>query len=342
MTFARITAGLALAASLLVPPGARAQEIKLKLTHYLPAAHDHHQHVIVPWADEVRKRTGGRVEITIFPGASLCPPLMQYECARDAIADLAWGPTSGIAGRFPMTSVIELPFMHRTAAGGSQMLADLWERYLKKEYDDTRVLFLHVHAAGHTHTQGKPIRVLEDFKGLRLRTPTAVFSEMLDMLGATKVILPPNAIHDAMSEKVVDGFGMPFEALPPLGLHEVARYHTEVGLYTTAFAMHMNRRKYDALPADVKKVLDDTTSPQSGYWKKVGEAWDRAEAAGRNAVVERKNEVYVLPREERRRWREAVKGLDDRWAADLERRGLPGKALVKEARELSAKSGEAD
>jgi TRAP-type C4-dicarboxylate transport system substrate-binding protein len=337
------TAGLALAAAaVLGAPPAGAQEIKLKLSHFLPAAHNHHTNVIVPWTEEIKKRTGGKVEITVFPGASLCPPPKQYECAKDGIADLAWGVTGWTPNRFPMTSVIELPFMHRAAATGSQMLADLWDRHLKKEYDDTHLLYLNVHPAGHVHTHSKPIRTLDDFKGMRVRTPTAVVGDLLDMLGATKVGMPANAIYEAMSQKVVDGFGMPFEALPPFRLHEVSRYHTEVGMYTTAFAMHMNKRKYDALPPDVKKVFDETTSPASGYWKKVGESWDRYEVVARKVVAEGRNEIYVLPREERRRWREAVKGLDDKWAADLEKRGLPGKAVLKEARELSAKYGEVD
>jgi TRAP-type C4-dicarboxylate transport system substrate-binding protein len=68
---------------------AAAQEIKLKLSHFAPTAHNHHANVIVPWAEEVKKRTSDRVEITVFPGASLCKPTQQYDCARAGIADLA-------------------------------------------------------------------------------------------------------------------------------------------------------------------------------------------------------------------------------------------------------------
>ena len=119
-------------------------------------------------------------------------------------------------------------------------------------------------------------------------------------------------------------------------------YHTEVGMYTTVFAFFMNKAKYDSLPADVKKVLDETTSPAGGYWRRVGESWDKAEVVGRKATVDRKNEIYTLPKEERKRWRAAVKGIDDKWAADLEAKGLPGKALLKDARALSVKYDEAD
>lgn len=319
-----------------------AQEIKLKLSHFAPTAHNHHANVIVPWVEEVKKRTNGRVEITVFPGASLCKTTQQYDCAKSGIADLAWGVTGWTPGRFPMTAVIELPFLVRTAAVSAQILADLWEPYLQREYDDVHVLYLHTPPAVHINTHSKPIRVLEDFKGTKIRTPTALMSDLLKTLGATPVGMPANEIYQNMSTKVLDGFTMPFEALPPFRLHEVSKYHTEVWISgSAAFAMFMNKARYAALPADVRQVLDETTSRLS-YWKQVGESWDRAEVTGRKAVAEHKNVIYTLPAEERRRWREAARGIDEQWAAELEAKGLPGKALVREARALAAKYGEGE
>ena len=97
-------------------PDVSAQAIKLKLSHFAPTAHNHHANVIVSWVEEVKKRTNARVGITVFPGAALCKPTQQYDCAKSGIADLAWGVTGWTSGRFPMTSVIELPFLVRTAA----------------------------------------------------------------------------------------------------------------------------------------------------------------------------------------------------------------------------------
>ena len=116
----RAAVALLASAWVCIPALASAQEIKLKLSHFTPVAHNHHVNVIVPWVEEVKKRTNGRVEITIFPNASLCKPPQQYDCAKSGIADLAWGVTGWTPGRFPMSSVIELPYMHRSAAVGSQ------------------------------------------------------------------------------------------------------------------------------------------------------------------------------------------------------------------------------
>jgi TRAP-type transport system periplasmic protein len=135
---------------------------------------------------------------------------------------------------------------------------------------------------------------------------------------------------------------MPFEALPPFRLHEVSKYHTEVWISgSAAFAMYINKAKYAALPADVRQVLDETTS-RLWYWKQVGDSWDKAEVGARQVVVGHKNEIYTLPDAERQRWRAAAKGIDAKWAAELDAKGLPGKALVQEARALSVKYGESE
>lgn len=337
-------AGFAVALLYLAPaaPVTAQEVIKLKVSHFVPAAHNHHVSVLAPWVEEVKKRTNGRVELTIFPGASLCKPPQQYDCARDGITDIAFGVTGWSPGRFPRTSVIELPFMMHTAATGSQMLADLWDKYLKEEYGDVHVLYMNVHPGGHIHTSTKPVRALEDLKGLKIRTPTATIGDLLETLGAVKVGMPVNQIYESMSTKVIDGFVVPYEVFPPLKLFEVSKYHTEVGMYTTAFATFMNKKKYESLPADVRRVLDETTSAKAGYWKSVGARWDAAEAPGRKAILDRKNEIYVVSKEDRKKWRDATRGLDEKWVAEMEKKGQPGRALLKAARDLAAKYGEAD
>jgi TRAP-type C4-dicarboxylate transport system substrate-binding protein len=177
---------------------------------------------------------------------------------------------------------------------------------------------------------------------MKIRTPTATIGDLLELLGAAKVGMPVTQIYESMSNKVIDGFVVPYEVFPPLKFQEVSRYHTEIGMYTTAFVTMMNKRKFESLPADVRQVLVETTARESGYWKSVGARWDRAEAPGRKAIVDRKSQIYVLPKEERKRWREAVRSLDDKWVADAEKRGVPGKELLKAARELALKYGEAD
>lgn len=334
---------LVLSLLFIAPPGVLAQEpLKLRFSHFLPAQVFTHAEVFVPWVEEVKKRSNGRLEITIFPAGQLCKPPLQYECARDGLADISFGVPGFTPGRFPMTAVMELPYMHRTAATGSQMLTDLWPEYLSKEYNDVSVLMMNMQPAGHVHTSSKPVPNMAALKGLKLRAPTAVTGDLIELMGAAKVGVQIQETYEAVSQKTIDGFILNYAGLPGFRLQEVARNHTEVAMYSVAFAMFANKKRMDSLPPDLRQILIDTTSPSSGYWKRVGAIWDAAEARARQLLVNQKDEIIVLSAEERARWREVAKPLDAKWAEALDKRNLPGRKLLDAARGLSAKYGEAN
>ncbi len=330
---------VALSTSLVAP--AQAQEpVRLKFSTMLPTGTTHHRMVIQPWVEEVKRRSNGRLEITVFPASSICKANQQYECVRDGLVDLAYGLPGWTPNRFPMTSVMELPFMHRSAATGSRMLADLWPQYLSKEYTDVHVLAMNMQPAGHVHSSGKAIRGLEDFKGQKIRAATAVTGDLIEALGGVKVGMPSPEVYQAMSNRAIDGFALNYEGVLAFRLQEVTRYHTEVSAYSTVFATMMNRKRYESMPADLRQILDETTAAAKGYWEQSGVAWDRNDENARKSLTDAKHEVITLSDAERERWVKAATPIDEKWVADLEKRGLPGRQLLDEARALARKYGE--
>lgn len=336
------TLGAAMLASVFVmhEPARADEPIKLKFSTMLPASTTHYKAVILPWVEELKRRSNGRLSITMYPASSICKATQQYECVRDGLVDIAFGVPGWTPNRFPMTAVMELPFMHRTAATGSQMLADLWPKFLSKEYEDVHVLALNMQPAGHFHTASKPIRTLEDMKGAKLRTVTAVTGDLIEALGGVKVGIASPEVYQAMSNRAIDGFMLNYEGVLAFRLQEVSRYHTEVSAYSTVFATWMNRKTYEALPADLRQIVDQTTSAASGYWKQIGAAWDQNDANARQQLTQGRHEVIELTPAERQRWVAASKVIDEKWVADMEKRGLPGKLLVEEARALARRYGE--
>lgn len=321
-------------------PAAAQEPIKLRFSTMLPAVTTHHRLVIEPWVEEVKRRSNGRLEITVFPGSSICKPNQQYECVRDGLVDIAFGLPGWTPNRFPLTSVMELPFMHRTGAVGSQILADLWDEYLAAEYKDVHVLAMNMQPAGHLHTSRRPVRSLPDVSGLKVRAVTAVTGDLLEGLGAVRVGMAIPEVYQAMSNRVIDGFILNYEGVLAFKLQEVSRFHTDVAMYSTPFATMMNRQKYEGLPADLRSILDETTSRASGYWRAIGATWDQNDAKAREALVKAGGEVIEISQDERRKWIERTASIDETWATTMEARGLPGRALLKQARALAVKYGE--
>ena len=321
---------------------AAAQEIKLKLSHFVPPSHNHHTSVIVPWVEEVKKRTNGRVEITIFPGASLCKPPQQYECVRDGIADISFAVTGWTPGRFPASSVVELPFMMRTAATGSQMLADLWDKYLKGEYGDVHLLYMNVHPAGHIHTHSKHHPRAGGLQGPEAARPHRGGGRRARDAGRGQgrhARQPDLRVH---VQQGVDGFVVPYEVFPPFKFYEVTRFHTEVGMYTTAFAIMMNKAKYESCPPTCARC--STRPPRrrpatGGRWASRGTR-PRCSAA-RSSRTGRTRSSWC-PRRSGGSWREALSGLDDKWAAGRRGQGRPRQRAAQGGACARQKYGEAD
>ncbi len=121
-----------------------------------------------------------------------------------------------------------------------------------------------MHDEGYVHTRDKPIKTMADFKGLKMRAPTRQTNKLLASLGATPVGMPMPAIADAVSKGTIDGFLLPWEIIPAVKLHEMVKYHSETdpsrpALYSAVFIFGMNQAKYDSLPADLKKVIDNNS-----------------------------------------------------------------------------------
>jgi TRAP-type C4-dicarboxylate transport system substrate-binding protein len=316
----------------------RAQEITLKVAHFLPTSSTTHAKFIVPWCERIRAQSNGRLRCQIYPSMQLggTPPQL-YDQARDGIADIVWTLPGYTAGRFPVTEVFELPFMTPNAAAASQALWTFYERHAVKEFEAVKPLALHVHDNGQLHLRDQPIRTLVDFKGLKIRAPTRQTNRLLARLGATPVSMPVPAVADALNKGVIDGAVVPWEVVPSIKVHEMVKFHSETdpampALYTAVFLYAMNRKTYDGLPPDLRKVIDANSG--LALARELGQLWDASAPAARKQATDRGNLINVVPATEVANWDRAARPLYAEWIEDMNKRGLDGNALLTDARAL--------
>jgi len=333
----KAAAGAALA---LAVGAVAAEEVKLKVHHFLPPGSTAHAKFITPWCDKVNKESEGRLKCEIYPAMQLggTPPQL-IDQVRDGIADIVWTLPGYSAGRFPAIEVFELPFMTNTAESSSRAL---WEyihvnKLEQTEYKDVKPILFHVHDAGQLHLIKKPIGQQADFRGLKLRAPTRQTNKFIAALGATPVGMPVPQVSEALSKGVIDGAMLPWEVVPAVKAHELVKFHSEGdpkarALYTTAFIFAMNKAKYDGLPADLKKVIDANSGAGASAW--VGKVWDESAANARKLASERGNRFNVVPADELKRWEKAGQSVYDSWVSEVGGKGFDGKALLKSAQEL--------
>lgn len=319
----------------------QAQEVTLKFHHIWNTQAMASVNVITPWCDKIAAESNNRMKCQILPAMSGggTPPQL-VDRVKDGVDDVVITLPGYTAGRFPTTEVFELPFMTNSAEGGARATWDYMQKYSLKEFPGTKLLATWVHDEGYVHTKDRQIKTLADFKGLKMRAPTRQTNKLLAALGATPVGMPLPAIPDAVSKGTIDGFMLPWEVMPSLKLQEMVKFHTETdparpALYSAVFIFAMNEAKYNSLPADLKAVIDRNSG--AGLSQQIGKVWDNSQAAGRAAARAANNTFYTLPNSELDNWVKASAGLFDEWTADMDKRGLNGKAMLQEARDLLVK-----
>ena len=332
---------LAAAAAALAALPAFAQEVTLKFHHIWNPQAMASVNVIGPWCTKIAAESANKLKCQILPAMSGggTPPQL-VDRVKDGVDDLVITLPGYTPGRFPTTEAFELPFMTNSAEVGARATWDFFAKHSQKEFPGTKLLATWVHDEGYVHTNGRPVKTLADFKGLKMRAPTRQTNKLLAALGASPVGMPLPAIPDAVSKGTIDGFLLPWEVMPSLKLHEMVKFHSETdpsrpALYSAVFVFAMNQAKYDSLPPDLKKVIDANSG--AALAQQIGKIWDGSQAAGRKAAQEHGNTFYMVPAAELDNWQKAAAPLYDDWTSDMDKRGHNGKAMLAEARELLVK-----
>ena len=320
---------------------AAAQEVTLKVHHFWPPGAMPPSTLLVPWCDKIAKDSNNRLKCQIYPAMQLggTPPQL-IDQAKDGVADIVWTLPGYTAGRFPMMEVFELPFMSSSAEATSQAAWEYYSMFGNKEFPGVKAIAVNVHDNGYVHGSNKQVKTQADFKGMKMRAPTRQTNKLLAALGATPVAMPLPALADALSKGVVDGYLLPWEVIPSIKAHELSKFHSETdpksrALYTAVFILAMNQAKYDSLPPDLKKVIDDNSGAATS--RAFGKQWDASAPPARKQATERGNTFYTIPAAELANWQKATANLEDEWARDVSAKGQDGKKLLQTAKDLIKK-----
>jgi TRAP-type C4-dicarboxylate transport system substrate-binding protein len=320
--------------------GAHAQEVTLRLHHFNPPATAMHSKFIVPWTQMVAQESGGKIKIDIYPALQLGGrPQQLIDQIRDGVVDITWTLTGYTPGRFPRLEVFELPFVHQGIASTNKALVEFREKHLQEEMKDYKVLALHVHAGNVLISRDRPIRTLEDFKGLKFRTPNQTGSWFLEAAGANPVGTTITEVPQLLSRGVIDAAALPFEIIWPFKLHELTKYHTELDggrrFQTTVFMLGMNKKKYEGLSPELRGMFDSATGGE--LVALATRVWEEAEEPGIQAAKARGNTFIKMSAAETERLVKLAQPVYDRWIAAMKEKNIDGAAILEDAKEMIAK-----
>lgn len=287
------------------------------------------------WAEEVEKRSGGRIQIVVHPGGSLTKADQCWEGVLNGVSDLGMSCFAYTPGRFPLLEALDLPLGWPDGLTATRIATAMAARYEPEEVQGAKILYIHGHGPGILATK-KPVRSLEDLSNMKIRG-TGLSAGMATALGATAVGMPQPETYDALQKGVVEGTFCPIETLKGWKQGEVIEYITDTKAigYTTAMFVAMNRKTWDALPADLQQIVIEVSEE---FVDRHGEAWNRADEEGLAFVQELGREIIPLTPEEEARWKENVAPIVEAYLQRTAERGLPGAEFLAE---VQAKIAEA-
>ena len=338
MIFRRTLMGIA-GAAFAVGMGATAamaQDVTLRMHQFLPPQANVPKLVLDVWADKVEAASDGRIKVERYASMQLggTPPELMDQ-AIDGVADIVWTVVGYTPGRYPSTEVFELPFMVTDARAASSAYWQMFETHMKDtEFKDVHILGTWVHGPGLLHTN-KEIRTPADMQGMKIRGGSRLANQLLEITGATPVGMPVPAIPEGLSKGVIDGTTIPWEVTSALKVPELVKNHTEFtgsALYTLTFVLAMNKDKYESLPDDLKKVIDDNSGLEFSIF--AGGTQADSDGPARQIAVDLGNNIVTLNEEETAVWRETSQPIYDTWVADMKEKGIDGQALIDEAKSL--------
>ncbi len=295
--------------------------IELTYSNFFPPSHLHSV-LVDQFCQEIETRTDGWVKITHYPGGSLTPAPKVYDGVVEGISDIGMSVLAYTMGRFPATELVDLPHGYPSGWVATQIANDFYQKFKPAEFDDVHVLYFHAHGPGTILTTNKPVRKLEDMKGLVLRS-TGVGAKIAEALGATGYAASQGEAYELMSKGVIDGSVTPPEVLKGWKQAEVVKYLTacyDVG-YTANMFVVMNKDKWESLPGKYQKVFNEVSEE---WIDKHGKVWSYYDKVAIDYFLTFEGrEVITLSADEMARWVAAAKVVMDTYMSEKSAAGLP-------------------
>jgi TRAP-type C4-dicarboxylate transport system substrate-binding protein len=236
----------------------------------------------------------------------------------------------------PLSRVWEQPFVTPSNPMVATRIAqELASKYFVPEFKKQGVAWgNHVAFQPADILSKKPIRKIEDLQGLKIGAQ-GMSPDVAKALGVALVNLPYPELYTALQQGVIDAVFWVDAGFVPFKLHEVAKFHTTLGLTGGGAWTCYNPEAVRKLPADLQQLYLRGLEPFAMVNTKISGVDFSVKA--REAYKAAGVEMITLAPAELQRFKDKLQPVVDAWADDLEKDRIPAKALIKDIQTLTAK-----
>lgn len=314
-------------------PQEKQEVITLKMADYLPVTHILSTDCARFFINRVQELTNGRVKIEYYPAEQLGKQKDLLNLTSQGVTDIGIVLPTVISGQLPLNTVIVLPEW-TTATQGSEIYNKLCKGVLMPEFQKygVRPIFPYTNPQYDVGTVKKPIKKPEDLKGLKLKTIGGIYDKIAARYGVTPVVIPTPETYEAVQRGIVEGVFWSLVSVKGYRVNELEKYHTLGASFGgNPLVYVINEKKWQSLPKDIQEAIAKAGDEAS---KHAGEVNDKEQARLAKEFEQQGMTLYRLTPEEQKKWREPLKGIEQEWIDDMEKKGLPGKQVYEEFHKL--------
>jgi TRAP-type C4-dicarboxylate transport system substrate-binding protein len=282
------------------------------------------------WAEELEKRTDGKVEVDMFFGGTLLEADNMFDGVANGTADIGLTSTTYEPGRFPLLEISDLPNGYPNSEVASQVMGDLINEYPPEALKDFKIITTFATEPAYIQST-KSISKLDELSGTQLRISGAL-TPVMEALGAAPVGMAQSEVPEALQTGVVDGNVSSREVLKDLKLAEYVKYVTDYPLTINTFVAVMNKDKWESLPDDVKQVIDELNKEMTVF---TGQYLDEHTAESIKWSSDTEGlKIVPLTEEEAKSWDDKIEPVQEAAVKKAEKKGLPGEEYRDRIKEL--------
>ena len=298
-----------------------ADKYELRYASEYPDKHPTVRNAILPWMEEVKKLSGGRLEIHFFNPNALAPARKVYDALVAGSIDMTGSPCHWVHGKFPLNTAIQTPLIFNGAEAGSLTVWDMYNKYpeWRNEFKDIKVLWQWTGATFNLHTVKKKILSLDDIKGMKIIGINPQIRKILKMFGANPIDMPPQDSYLALERGMAEGMAFPIAPMKAFKISDVAKYHTIIDALVDPFYGAINKNKWNSLPPDLQKILTDTTGKKMAL--KCGLTLDQGSIKDSEWMKSQGHKFYVLSPAEKKRFADTTQVMHADWVKSMEKKG---------------------
>lgn len=276
------------------------------------------------FADIVKQKSDGRIDVRVFPGGSLGPDLQNISAMQGGTLDFNVGNATLLAGNAKEMSVLDFPFLFNTAEEADAIVDGPFGQKLFDKLPEKGLVGLAYWELGfrHFHTRSHPIRSADDFKGRKIRViPTPIYVDFVNALGANAVPMPFTETYTALEQGAIDGMTNPLINIVDGKFHEVSKYLTISNHMYNPQWIGISKRTWDKLSDEEKGIIKAAAVEAGAVQRKLS----REAAASALDELKRKGmEVIELPAGDLARLRDMAKPVIEKYKKSI------GEELVAE------------